>query len=130
MMSRHRSIEAQIDPQLRQARLEEALRPLGVAWKDHQLTESLSTFDGFRKLLGMDLVQQYMQKKQAHRIQDWSTAALDDEGRAIQAQMDQMLQVSSVIPYKMPAANNLAVIATANHKNSDSCLDGKVGQDH
>lgn len=44
-------------------------------------------------MLGVERVGPYMQAKQAHKIEDWSTVPLDEEGKRIQEEMSAKFQV-------------------------------------
>ena len=76
-----------IDMEMRQTRLEGFVLPVKNLWQDTTLTQSLSTFDGFCQFLGFDQVGPYLRKINAHRITDWSSVQIDDEGIQIQTDM-------------------------------------------
>jgi exportin-5 len=52
-----------------------------------------STFEGFCNLLGLQNVGPYMQSRQAQKLEDWTEAALDPEGKAVQEEMTRKFQV-------------------------------------
>lgn len=82
-----------IDPALRLNRLEGYLQPIRDAWNRPELTEALSTFDGFCKLMGLDQVQQYLSSRRVNEIQDFSNFSLDEEGQALQAGLAEKYKV-------------------------------------
>ena len=81
-----------VDPEPRKQRLEQFLQPLVSQWQDGELSQSLSTFDSFCQILGMEDIQQYATSRSIHRIRDWSSQPLDDEGRALQGRMQHALE--------------------------------------
>ena len=91
MICRHRSTT--INPALREQRLQSFITPIAQSWQDPNLIKSLETFQGFCDLAGVGRVQQYLVSRQVHKIQDWSAYQLDDEGKSIQAEMNDKLQV-------------------------------------
>ncbi|KAL9602933.1 MAG: hypothetical protein Q9219_001458 [cf. Caloplaca sp. 3 TL-2023] len=80
------------DPGPRQERLEAFLKPLVAQWQSDELTKSLSSFNSFCELLGCGGIQRYVSQRALHRIPDWSLHALDDEGKALQAEMQHALE--------------------------------------
>lgn len=92
---RHRS--ATVDQQLRGTRLESFLSPIKQSWDNPELRNTLSTFQGFTLLLGIERVQQYLINRKVHKLEDWSLVTLDDEGRALQSEMNAKFLASSSI---------------------------------
>ncbi|KAL8706211.1 MAG: hypothetical protein Q9201_000717 [Fulgogasparrea decipioides] len=80
-----------VDAQPRQERLEMFLQSLVAQWRSDELSNSLSSFNSFCELLGCRGIQQYVSQRALHAIPDWSTHQLDDEGKALQAQMQHAL---------------------------------------
>ncbi|KAH0609395.1 uncharacterized protein H6S33_012881 [Morchella sextelata] len=76
-----------IDPQLRQSRLEGYIFPVREAWRDPVLTESLQTFQGFCQVLGLDKVQDYLVSRRVNEISDFTKQPLDEEGQALQLEL-------------------------------------------
>lgn len=87
IMHRATSVEARI----RQARLDEFLQPLINQWQDPSLGQSLSSFPEFSRMLGLESLQQYLASRAVHKIQDWSSHPLDDEGIVLQKRMQSAL---------------------------------------
>jgi exportin-5 len=57
------------------------------------LVEAISSFEGFCELLGLSKVRNYLVSRQVHQIQDWGLYKLDDEGQAIQKELDDRVKV-------------------------------------
>ncbi|KAL8805576.1 MAG: hypothetical protein Q9182_001841 [Xanthomendoza sp. 2 TL-2023] len=83
---------ASVDPQPRQARLEAFLQPLVAQWQDNEFTKSLTSFNNFCELLGCGGIQQYVSSRALHETPDWSAQPLDEEGKALQADMLRALE--------------------------------------
>lgn len=82
-----------IDPGPRQYRMEQFVQPLVSQWQSDDLSHSLSSFDSFCQVLGMGGIQQYASSRAIHRIQDWPSQPLDDEGRVLQQNMQKALEM-------------------------------------
>jgi len=95
-MRSHRTTN--IDPAVRLRRLEGYLRPIRDAWGSPELTEALSSFDGFCRLMGMDQIQQYLTSRRVNDIQDFSNHMLDEEGQRLQANLAEKYRVCSYLP--------------------------------
>ena len=80
----------------REAKLDHFLQPLVAQWHHPGLGNSLSSFDGFLELLGLDSLQQYASHRALHRIPDWTLIPLDEEGRMMQLRIQEALEVSQV----------------------------------
>jgi exportin-5 len=81
-------------PQLdREARLQEFLAPITLAWKNPELSQSLSTFQGFCNIIGLGRAQEYLVSRRVHAIEDWAAYQLDAEGMAIQAELSERIKV-------------------------------------
>jgi len=80
-----------VEPHIRQERLDEFLQPLISQWRDPGLGQSLSSFPEFSRMLGLEKLQQYLASRAVHKIQDWSSHPLDDEGIVLQKQMQSAL---------------------------------------
>ncbi len=80
-----------VDSQPREVRLEQFLQPLMTQWQNFSLGQSLSSFNSFSKLLGLETLQQYLSSRAVHKIPDWSAQPLDDEGKALQRHMQSAL---------------------------------------
>ncbi|KAL7270468.1 karyopherin [Rhizina undulata] len=76
-----------IDPQLRQTRLESYIHPVREGWQDMGLTDSLQSFEGFCRVLGLDKVQEYLISRRVHEISDFTKYQLDAEGQTLQNEL-------------------------------------------
>ncbi|KAJ9237889.1 hypothetical protein DTO169E5_5060 [Paecilomyces variotii] len=81
-----------VDPYLRETRLQAFIDPVRQAWQNEEFKSMSSSFGGFCNLLGLDKVGPYMQAKQAQKIEDWSTVPLESEGKQIQEEMSAKFQ--------------------------------------
>ena len=90
--SRHRATS--VDPKPREERLDQFLQPLMDQWQDIGLSNSLSSFDNFSRLLGLENLQQYLFSRAVNKLPNWSAHPLDDQGRALQVHMQDALDVS------------------------------------
>jgi exportin-5 len=80
---------SRIDPAVRLERLTQFINPVKDRWRDQSLRQALESFDGFCQLMGLDKAQKYLQQRQIHQIGDWGSTALDAEGLALQAELEQ-----------------------------------------
>jgi exportin-5 len=62
------------------------------------LDETLSSFGGFCDLLGLSKVRDYLVSRRVHEIQEWGLNKLDAEGQALQAELEERLKASTMIP--------------------------------
>ena len=74
-----------IDPGPREAKLRQYLEPLIELWQHERLRHSLSSFEKFSSLLGLDNIQQYLASREVYQIKDWASHSLDDEGKMLQS---------------------------------------------
>lgn len=96
--TRHRATT--VDEKSREAKLNYFIEPLVTQWHTPSLSAALSSFTGFCELLGLGSLQQYALSRSMHRIQDWSTHPLDEEGRALQSRVQSALEVKTVMGVK------------------------------
>ena len=82
-----------LDPNLRNSRLANFLAPIRDAWQDEEFRRMSSSFEGFCIMLGLENVGSYMQAKQAHKLEDWSSVILDNEGKLVQEEMTRKFQM-------------------------------------
>lgn len=91
MVSSHRATG--IPPTARMQRLEAFIAPIKQLWQNPELDESLSSFNRFCDLLGIGKVRNYLVSHRVHEVSDWSTMPLDDEGQAIQTELNERAKV-------------------------------------
>lgn len=82
-----------VEPYLRQSRLTSFVEPILQAWQEEEFRSVSSSFEGFCTMLGLQSVGPYMQSKQAHMVEDWTSVILDSEGKQIQEEMTRKFQV-------------------------------------
>ena len=92
-----RSRAADIDSAARYGRLDQFLRPIISQWQNPGLGQRLSSYASFCELLGLSDVQKYLSARGVHRIQDWSSQPLDNEGKALQQRMTVSLEVRNAM---------------------------------
>lgn len=63
-------------------------------WQDRTLSNSLSSLENFSRLLGLENLQQYLCSRAVNKLRNWSEHPLDDQGKALQIQMQNALDVS------------------------------------
>ncbi|KAI5806365.1 armadillo-type protein [Geopyxis carbonaria] len=98
-----------IDTHTQQVRLEGYIGPVKQAWVETSLTESLQTFEGFCKLLGLDGVQYYLTSRRVHEIPDFSKHHLDSEGQKLQSELTEKFK-------SLPIRATKAFIAVSTEK--------------
>ena len=91
-VSSHRATS--IPPTARMQRLEAFIAPVKQLWQNPELDEALSSFNGFCELLGIGKVRNYLVSHRVHEISDWSTMQLDDQGQAMQAELNERVKVT------------------------------------
>ncbi|KAI0098848.1 armadillo-type protein [Nemania sp. FL0031] len=82
----HRS--RRLDQSTKIQKLQEFLTPIRAQWQDPRLKQSLSSHANFYELMGLDKAQGYVMRKRMHEIQDWGSVELDEEGKALQIELE------------------------------------------
>ncbi|KAI1295050.1 armadillo-type protein [Xylaria venustula] len=82
----HRS--RQLDQATKIQKLQGFLNPIRTQWQDPQLKQSLSSRASFFELMGLDKAQNYVIRKRMHEVQDWGSVELDEEGKALQVELE------------------------------------------
>jgi len=80
---------SKLDQQSRILRLEPFINPVKALWNNEGLHQALSSYSGFCELMALDKAQQYLVRKEVHKIADWGSAPLDAEGLALQAELEE-----------------------------------------
>ncbi|KKA28011.1 hypothetical protein TD95_004848 [Thielaviopsis punctulata] len=70
-------------------RLVSFVEPTFEQWKNPQLLEAISTYEGFCQMMGLDKAQQYLASRKVHEIKEWGDCKLDEEGLRIQAELEE-----------------------------------------
>lgn len=74
-------------------RLQAFIDPVKAQWNDPSLKESLTDYSAFCRLMGLDKAQEYLTKRRVHEIKDWGSSSLDEEGIALQTELEQRQKV-------------------------------------
>ncbi|KAI0969130.1 armadillo-type protein [Xylaria arbuscula] len=82
----HRS--RRLDQATKVQKLQGFLNPIRTQWQDPQLKQSLSSHASFFELMGLDKAQSYVIRKRMQEVQDWGSVELDEEGKALQAEIE------------------------------------------
>jgi len=77
-----------LDQATKVQRLQGFLDPIRSQWQNPQLKQSLSSHAGFCELMALDKAQDYITRKRMHEIQDWGAIELDEEGKALQVELE------------------------------------------
>ncbi len=104
-----------INPDARMARLHSIIQPVVQSWQNPALTAVISSFGGFCDILGMGKVNDYLVSRQVHKIADWGTFDLDEEGLAIQTELQERVKSLPLRQTKAFLSSSTERIA----KNSD-----------
>jgi exportin-5 len=83
-------------------RLQPFIEPVKKQWTHDNLKESLSTYDGFCQMLGLDKAQDYLARKQVHLAKDWGSVSLDEEGVELQKVLEERQTVSDTTRFPTP----------------------------
>ncbi|KKA20307.1 Nuclear import and export protein Msn5 [Rasamsonia emersonii CBS 393.64] len=111
-----------VDPYIRETRLQAFVEPIRQAWQNEEFKRISSSFSGFCQMLGVERVGPYMQAKQAHKIEDWSTVPLDEEGKRIQEEMSAKFQL---LPLR--ATKTLLAVSTEKLKRTEPAYELACG---
>lgn len=60
------------------------------------MNTALNSIDGYCNLLGLNKARDYMIAHRVHEVSDWSTLLLDEEGKAIQIELEERLKVMTL----------------------------------
>jgi exportin-5 len=71
--------------------------PVQQLWQNPEMDEAISSFGGFCELLGLTQVRDYLVSRQVQKIPEWGLYQLDEEGQAIQKQLDDRVKVNILI---------------------------------
>jgi exportin-5 len=78
------------------SRLRAFVTPIKELWQTPDLTVSVESFETFCNLLGLGKVREFLISRRVHEVQDWGTFALDAEGQALQADLNERVKVSKL----------------------------------
>ncbi|KAI1826300.1 ARM repeat-containing protein [Xylaria intraflava] len=78
----------QLDQATKVSRLQGFLDPIRAQWHDARLKQSLSSHASFCDLMALNKAQEYVIRKRMNEIEDWGSVPLDEEGKALQAELE------------------------------------------
>lgn len=81
------------------------IHPVQQLWENPRLEEAISSFGDFCELLGLNKVRDYLVSRRVHEIQEWGMFRLDEEGQAIQKDLDERVKVNKIWNSSKDAAN-------------------------
>jgi exportin-5 len=77
-----------IDDDTRLQKLHGFINPVQHLWKNPEMNQAITSFNGFCDLLGLSRVRDYLVSRRVHEIQEWGLYQLDAEGQSIQKDLD------------------------------------------
>jgi exportin-5 len=81
-----------LEPTTKVERLRRFVAPVLGAWQSDNMKQSLSTFDAFCELLGLNKAQSYLANRNVYQISDWGAIELDAEGLALQEELESRIK--------------------------------------
>lgn len=78
-----------IDPDLKMHRLKGFIDPITSQWQNPDLKRALGDYSSFCELMALDKAKRYLMSHRAHQVADWGTCELDEEGLALQAELEE-----------------------------------------
>ncbi|KAF2752180.1 ARM repeat-containing protein [Sporormia fimetaria CBS 119925] len=87
-----------IDRATQEARMRQILDQVKNAWCNEALGNSLSSFQSFCALLGMEHLAEFLSTNRFQQVEDWSEQALPADGQALQANI---LERSNQLPLRL-----------------------------
>ena len=91
---------SKLDTQTKVDSLRRFIDPVKASWQEPSIRASLSSYASFCESLGLDKAQAYLLKRNAHQNSDWGNTQLDDEGLALQNEMEERLRALPLRPTK------------------------------
>jgi exportin-5 len=82
-----------LDESTRMTKLTEMMQESTTVWTTQEFAESAKGFEPFLTILGLGPLPEYLYSHNFHKIQDWSNHFLDSEGMAIQANVNNRMEV-------------------------------------
>lgn len=84
-----------LDEAARTTKLRAMMQESTTVWTNQEFTESTKGFESFLSILGLGPLPEYLYSHNFHKIQDWGDNFLDAEGTAIQANVNDRMEVGS-----------------------------------
>ena len=82
-----------LDESTRLTKLRAMMQESTNVWTNQEFTESAKGFESFLTILGLGPLPEYLYSHNFHKIQDWGDNFLDAEGSAIQANVNDRMEV-------------------------------------
>lgn len=89
-----------LDQATKAQKLQNFINPVVAQWQNDRLKQALSSYAGFCELMKLDKAQNYLARKQMQNISDWGSVDLDDEGQALQIELEECQTVLPLRPTK------------------------------
>lgn len=86
---------SRLDKATKIQKLQGFVEPIKAQWQNENLKAALSTYGGFCEMLALDKAQAYLARKRVHEVADWGAMPLDDEGKALQAELEERQAVGT-----------------------------------
>jgi hypothetical protein len=106
------------DEQVQKQQLSQSLSQALQVWESVDFREAVSSLDGFRNLMCLNEVQNYLVNHQVQKIIDWSQYPLDEEGTNLQQQLTNRLEVGNYSSVDEAIADDFSGIAYTSIENS------------
>ncbi|KAI0121639.1 armadillo-type protein [Xylariales sp. AK1849] len=81
-------------------KLQDFVQPVKSQWQNENMKNALSSYGGFCEIIALDKAQSYLARKRAHEVRDWGLMPLDDEGKALQAELEERQAALPLRPTK------------------------------
>ncbi|KAK6194258.1 phospholipid:diacylglycerol acyltransferase [Pestalotiopsis sp. IQ-011] len=91
---------SRLDKDTKIQKLQEFVDPIKSQWRNDKLKAALASYGSFCEMMALDKAQDYLARKRVHEVKDWGSLQLDDEGKALQAEMEER-QAASRHPLKL-----------------------------
>lgn len=91
-------------------KLSEFVDPVKAQWKKPEVQQSLASHSSFCEFLALDKAQAYLVSHRASDVQDWGSCALDEEGKVLQAELEERQKVC--YHHNYPNTHNLLTICS------------------
>jgi hypothetical protein len=118
-----------LDRATQEARMKQILGQVKDAWASDDLTNSISSFQSFCGLLGMERLPDFLSENNFQAVQDWSEQPLPSDGQALQATILDRSNVSSTSISPLYLLT-IAALTPTTYQNITCGLDREAGRAH
>ncbi|KAK6069200.1 hypothetical protein SCUP234_10848 [Seiridium cupressi] len=91
---------SRLDKETKVQKLQEFIEPIKNQWRNEKLKEALASYGGFCEMMALNKAQAYLARKRVHEVKDWGSMPLDEEGKALQAEMEERQTALPLRPTK------------------------------